>query len=370
MQSTNTKFGSAAPKRTGRGPCLGLLLLCLGACLAPAPPIVVNTPYGRVRAESQASAEGVAQMLIQLAPRVQELLPGSQERSIEVWVQERLQVYRYQDRPESVRGFTLLSGEFEARRIHLQEDEPSPWYLSHELVHALIDNSWQTLPGILEEGLADVIAEQLNPKEGTHIRAHRLMNASAFSGGLRVELIYQESSTQTLGPKHSRIRSANLRLSDPVPIEMIVQLLSTPRAELHAKWDALPESFYGLAWLIVSRIGIEPLHALCQRAEVEGLALVPSSWLLEAAQLDLAEFTPAFISSCFSQMEFKHAIFLQPEAFAAAVIQILEPVSASLQPELYFPVARPAFQLSNGSQIPLDTTGPMMEHLMLHWPRR
>jgi len=350
--------------------CIALALLGLGACLAPAPPIVVNTPFGRVRAESQASADGVAQMLIQLAPRVQELLPGSQERSIEVWVQKRLQVYRYQDRPESVRGFTLLSGEFDARRIHLQKDEPSPWYLSHELVHALIDSSWQTLPGILEEGLADVIAEQLNPREGTHIRAHRLMNASAFSGGLRVELIYQESSALSLSPSRSMIRSATLRLIDPVPIHMALQLLGTKRADLHADWDALPESFYGLAWLIVSRIGVEPLHALCRRAEREGLALVPSAWLLEAAQLDLEQFTPAFLSSCFSQREFKHAIFLQPEAFASAAIQILAPVSDRLQPELYFPLSRPAFNLSNGSQIPLDTTGPMMEHLMLNWPKR
>ena len=136
---------------------LGLLA---SSCLAPPPPIVVETAYGDVRARTPATAEEVAHLLEGLAPRVQELLPGSQDRPVDVWVQQELRVHRFHKRPESVRGFTLLSNEFEARRIHLQEAGQSPWYLGHELVHALIDRSWAPLPGILEEGLADAIAER------------------------------------------------------------------------------------------------------------------------------------------------------------------------------------------------------------------
>ena len=130
---------------------LPILLLAsgLGSCLAPPPPIVVETPFGMVRASSADKAAEIATLLRRLAPQVRALLPGSQDRPIDVWVQENLRVYRFQERPRSVRGFTLLSGEFDAKRIHLQESGQSPWYLAHELVHALIGPSWHTLPGIL-----------------------------------------------------------------------------------------------------------------------------------------------------------------------------------------------------------------------------
>jgi len=347
---------------------LGACLLSLASCLAPAPPIVVHTPYGKVHAESQASAEGVAEMLMALAPQVQEMLPGAQERAIDVWVQKKLQVYLHQERPESVRGFTLLSEAFEARRIHLQKDEQSPWYLSHELVHALVDESWRPLPGILEEGVADVIAARLNPLQSTHIRAHRLLNASAFTDGLLVDLLFLEKHPLTLRTDQHRMRSMVLRFGKSVPKDVALSLLNTPREDLHSNWSALPESFYGFAWLLVDRIGVERLHELCLAATSQGLAIIPSTWILAAANLSLEQLTPEFLSTCFTQKEFKHAIFLRPRAFASAVLGILSPLHDSLQPELYFPRARPAFKLADGSEIPLSTTGPMMEELMLLWP--
>ena len=155
---------------------LALGLFATG-CLAPPPPILVETPYGHVRADTREKASEVAQLLREYAPQVRSLLPGSQTRAVDVWVQDELRVYRHTSRPESVRGFTLLADEFEAKRIHLQSSGQSAWYLSHELVHALVDTTWKPLPGILEEGLADVVAEILNPDQANHIRAHRLLNA-------------------------------------------------------------------------------------------------------------------------------------------------------------------------------------------------
>ena len=55
-----------------------------------------------------------------------------------------------------------------------------------------IPDETHRLPGILEEGLGDVIAEALNPEYRNHIRAHRLLNASAFTGGLRIEVLYRD----------------------------------------------------------------------------------------------------------------------------------------------------------------------------------
>ena len=61
--------------------------------------------------------------------------------------------------------------------------------------------------------------------------------------------------------------------------------LSSTRLESGAK-----RGFYGLAYLAVSRIvdrdGYSGLQALCLEATEQGLSRVPSSWILDAADLD------------------------------------------------------------------------------------
>jgi hypothetical protein len=351
---------------------LVLVLSGTSACLAPPPPMVVETPYGDVHAEDRSTAAEVATMLRALAPEVMERLPGSQDRAIDVWVQDRLRVYRYNERPQSVRGFTLLSDEFDARRIHLQEDGQSPWYLAHELVHALIGPSWAPLPGILEEGLADVIAEGLSPEHQNHIRAHRLLNATAFSDGLRVVVGHRPPGGDALSRGSAEYRRAlRLRLTRSVPVETARELFATTRTELHQRWPEIPESFYGLAWLLVSRAverhGVEGLHELCLRATEEGHELVPAGWLLEAANLDLDELDPEFISACFEKDEFQRAIYLQPEAFAIAALEALRPLEPDLDERELFYVARPVFVLWDGSRIPLSTIGPVREEIQARW---
>jgi len=374
MRARRSSIGRLGPRRTA---CL-LSALAATACLAPPPPIVVETPFGAVHAETQGTATEVAAMLEDLAPRVKALLPGSQDRSIDVWVQDELRVYRYHTRPESVRGFTLLAEEFRARRIHLQEDGQSPWYLAHELVHALIGEGWATLPGILEEGLADVIAEELNEGQRVHIRAHRLLNATAFSDGIELELAYRvpdgllepdASEGRRILPESAPElrRRLVLRLSESVPASVALELLATDRSRLHSRWPEIPEAYYGLAWLIVSRIhersGLTGLFELCTRAAEARLALVPPAWLLEAAEIDLDTFDSAFLATCFSRDEFQRAIYLRPEAFAEAAIQGLRPLDERLDTRELFYLARPAFVLPDGGRVQLSTIGPLREEM-------
>ncbi len=355
-------------------------VLSSAACLAPPPPIVVETAYGDVRASSEDTAAQVAGMLEVLAPRVRAVLPGSQERPIDVWVQDELRVYRFNTRPDSVRGFTLLSREFEARRIHLQRDGQSPWYLAHELVHALIGDSWSPLPGILEEGLADVVAQELNREQRVHIRAHRLLNASQFTGGLELVLGFRvpEVVTGRVGAGRPGVpdvrRRLVLRLSGEPLGATVTDLLETDRAELHRRWPDIPEAYYGLAWLVVSRIhersGLEGLHALCLRATREGHALVPRDWLLEAAEIELDGFDAGFLSRCFERDEFQRAVYLRPEAFADAALEGLRPLFGSIATRELFRFARPAFVLADDSRVQLSTIGPVREAIAARWPRR
>ncbi len=358
----------------GRRPrlLLPLLLLLVGGCLAPAPPIVVDTPYGAVRAESRETANEVAGLLRKLAPEVRALLPDSQERSIDVWVQKNLQVYRFQRRPESVRGFTLLNDEFTARRIHLQEDGQSPWYLSHELVHALIGSSWAPLPGILEEGLGDVIAERLNPEYRGHIRAHRLLNASAFTNGLELDVRYRvpkDGISRWRWPQTRR--RVILRTSKALPRRVLEELLTTDRSALHERWPEIPESFYGIAWMVVSRIvereGIDGLHRLCLEASAAGHDLVPKDWLLRAADIDLDTLDESFLRRSFGRRELLTAIYLQPDAFGRAALHALEPLRASLATSELFSVARPTFVLADESEIPLGYVRPIKNLILREW---
>jgi len=348
------------------------LALSLSACLAPPPPIVVETPFGDVRANSKRKAGEVAQLLERLAPEVQSILPGSQDRQIDVWVQQELKVYRFNKRPESVRGFTLLSDEFSAKRIHLQESGQSPWYLSHELVHALIGPDWKTLPGIMEEGLGDVVAEKLNPEYENHIRAHRLLNAGAFTSGLEFDVAYQlprDDLSSWWWPEERR--TARLRTLEALPFVIVEELFKTSRADLHGRWPEIPESFYGLAWLFVSRIaereGITGLYDLCLKAEAEGYELIPFPWLLEAAEIDRDDFGPDFLGACFGKNEFLTAIYLQPEAFGWAALEALKPLQNRISEENLFSDVRPAFVLKDGSRIPMGFVGPVKGRIMREW---
>lgn len=359
-------------RRLAASIALGAFLV---SCLAPAPPIVVETPYGDVFAGSESRATEVAGLLGRLAPEVRAVLPGTQDRPIDIWVQQKLAVYRFHERPESVRGFTLLENEFRAKRIHLQEGGQSPWYLSHELVHALIGPDWAPLPGILEEGLGDVIAERLNPEYETHIRSHRLLNASAFTGGLAVELRYREPR-QDLVDRHAwrEIRTqVRLQVADPIDQATLMRLMRTPRSELHDRWTDIPESFYGISWLIVSRIqeriGLAGLHALCRRATGEGLDLVPVEWIEEAADLDLERLDADFLASCFDRATMQTALYLQPEPFASALLGELEPLRRTINGfRGVFRSARPVLHLANGSEVPLGYyIGPLYAAMSHGW---
>lgn len=341
-------------------------------CLAPPPPIVVDTPFGAVRARDADEAGEMAMLLEKLAPRVKEMLPGAQDRPIDVWVQEELAVYLFHERPESVRGFTLLEDEFEAKRIHLQSGGQSPWYLAHELVHALIGPSWAPLPGILEEGLGDVVAEALNPEYEEHIRAHRLLNASAFTGGLALEVVYREPGS---GPRSSWpevVTESELVLGPGHDHDELRRLLATPRSALHENWTDIPESFYGIAWLyvsrIVERIGFEGLHGLCLRAEREGRELVPLEWLEEAADLPIEALDARFLATCFDRPTMQTALFLQPEPFAAVMLDALIPLHRRLGFREVFQRAQPGLRLWNDSELRLGYyNGPVYGVMRRGW---
>ncbi|MEX1025705.1 MAG: hypothetical protein WD226_11585 [Planctomycetota bacterium] len=357
---------------------LSTSLLVAAACLAAPPPISVDTDFGEVRADRDHDAQAVAELLADMAPEIQAILPGVQLRRVDVWVQERLRLYRWQERTESVRGFTLLEREFDATRIHLRGGGQSSWYLAHELVHALIDRSWRPLPALLEEGLADVVAEELNPEFAAHIRAHRLFNVSLLTGGMIFRVRWNEPDE---GPPRSwRRRTATSRVllppdeSEPLNGDFrttLVELLSADRAGLHARFHELPESYYGLAWFLVARIverrGLDGLHRMCLDATAAGQDLIPIDTILAAADVTLDSLDAQLVGDSFRYSELRAAAYLRTELFSDLTVSLLRPhFPAATSKRLLWRVS-PAFVTLRGDEVPFRTIRPLYESIRRDW---
>ena len=358
------------PARALFGAVLGLV--AFASCLAPPPPIVAPTPYGEVRARSAEKADHFASLLERLVPRVKEILPGTQDRDVDVWVQERLRVYRFTERSESVRGFTLLAGEFDAKRIHLTEDGQSSWYLAHELVHALIGEEWRALPGVLEEGLADVVAEALNPEFATHIRSHRLLNASAVTGGLLVDVAYSWPDRGRPIQRWERLRrTKRIQPTPNIDRETVDRVLSSSRARLHREFPELPEGLYGFAWLLVHRIvdrhGLDGLHELCVEAAQQGHEVIPVERLYAAAEIDPDQLDPAFLASCFGEYELRAAASMQPELFSEVGLEPLRSLRGEMHPTDVLRQVDPAFIAADGTELRFHFIRPVRNVVYELW---
>ncbi|MEM7310896.1 MAG: hypothetical protein AAF682_29775 [Planctomycetota bacterium] len=355
-------------KMIARASAFVFALLLAGACQAPPPPVAVDTPFGLVRAESEDKAEEVAEMLADLAPRLREELPGTLDREIDVWVQSVLRSTRHGERAKGVKGFTLLAGEFKAKRIHLLEDGELSWYLAHELVHALVDRSWAPLPGILEEGLGDVVAEELNPEHAQRIRAHRLFTSSGFFGGVLFRLAYHPPD----GERRSWVETP-MRLSvvDEVAKVDVVELLSLSRSELRDRWSELPEPFYGLAYMIVSRIverhGFDGLHTLCLVAGEDGHEVIPTEQLMAAAELDPEAFEPGLLSEMFGRAETRQLLMMQPEMFAETVASFFRENYDELSTRELLYHVNPCLRSSDGSLVRLRSIWPVRQRMIEEW---
>lgn len=282
-------------------PALLCALLCtvwLSGCHAPAPAMRAPISFGgEVRAENERLAQRIAKEVESSRERVLALLPDSHDRELDVWIQDEPALYSF----PSV-SYSEADGFWAERpgRIHLRHDaDDLERTLVHELVHATLGCSWHALPGTLEEGLCDLIAVELCADSGSSMRAGRLSAACFALGGLDFDLeveiphgLQPNSTAAAPLPAETRLSYvARILLQnetagdlDPLRVFDVRAGLSSTRMKPSEK-----KAFYGLGYAVVSRIverrGLEGLHELCLRAKREGHAQIPTSWLLEAAEL-------------------------------------------------------------------------------------
>lgn len=266
-----TKQPDAGPPHVGLAGVLALSVL-IAACLQ-APAASVATAHGIVRAPTDAQAEELAALVHELRPRVQALLPDSSNRLIDVWLDEALA-----DRTPPGETSIAASTNLAAGRIRISGEAQGidvDFLLAHEMVHALMGESWSSLPAIMKEGLCDAVACRLVPDAAPLARALRMFGARFAFGGQELLLSCTEPSFG--GRWTTRILISGPEIGRRGPLEVITEAGHGVR--LH---DDLQDEdvLYGYGLLLVERtigrIGISGLHELCLRANRYGIEVVPT----------------------------------------------------------------------------------------------
>lgn len=259
--------------------------LLLAACQGPQPqlPYSATRVAGRVMARSQATAEKYADLIDQLTPRVRSLLPSSNDLPVD------LRVVSDEER-NTVKGATWrMGGGFKWIEIDSTTSSGVERFLvAHELTHFVLDETWDQLPAVMEEGLAEVVAMSVDPdsaplRRGRHARdLGTALHTQSFESGGESRLVLTGiavrlwDSGRIVTPPFGAFRT----LPD---LRAALRLGPVGFAGLDPGDSAL---LYAVGYLLAARIGIPGLHLLCERAAEEGLSTVPADWIFQAARLD------------------------------------------------------------------------------------
>lgn len=256
---------------------VSLSALLLAAC-AGTPQPLEYTAQDRtilVRAEQQEDAAALLALTQELYPKVAQSPHMLPLRPLELRV--RRQSGRYSA------GANRWKGDLRQRReswieVQLGSDpQQYRWILAHEFTHYLLGDEWLPLPMIVEEGLCDLVAEQLDPATGAQRRmSHAVLLASWLGPGLSVTRTDRATG---------RMETITLRVNiDREEMPSVVSMLRFDERSYHSIRDPKQNQLlYAFGYLLVSRIGIEKLSALCAQAREAGVDAVPPEWLLAAA---------------------------------------------------------------------------------------
>ncbi|MFT4540545.1 MAG: hypothetical protein ACI841_001281 [Planctomycetota bacterium] len=307
------------------------LSLFATSCLTAAPPASLRTEASLVRANSQAEAELISDLVERLRPRLLSLVPDSRlDPDVEVWVQDEPSLYAFPSHAHSdAEG--LWSADH-GRILLARDAEDIERTLAHEMTHAALGSSWKALPGSMEEGLCDLVSGHLCPRGATRLRAGRLCSAALASGGLRMrlELRVDGDPNKVLWTSRLVLTAREKQEGGVMQVFQMQAGLSSTKLESGAK-----RGYYGLAYLVASRIverhGMEGLQSLCATAQEKGYRLVPANWLLEAAELDRNDATWRRASAMsLSHREVTDLLRIYPDVIGGAVEDVRTSLGTAL----------------------------------------
>lgn len=354
--------------RFARALALGGALALAGCQVAPPKECAVH-PMGVVRAEERDDAERYGELVATLQPEIKALLPDTPDRATEVWVQKNLASRRGQRVPLNVKGFTLIAEDHSRGRIHLREDVDHPeWFLAHELVHALLGESWKTLPAVLEEGLADVVAAQLRPALAPRIRALRAIEASLYLG--RLKLVINHSGIGY--PAGNGPLEIWFHYDEPRDKLAIQDALTPDTYAFRERFGDMDDALYGVGFLIVERlrerIGYNGLHELCLRAAREGREAIDPAEQLRVAGLDRRDGLLEAAYQTLGRPEFDAWVELLPHFHAELLTELFAPTYGHLSAEQFAAQVDPTLQLGDGAAVHPLRHPRVWAEFLLRWP--
>lgn len=318
--------------------------LALSACRANAPVAAVTAPFGSVRAETLAEAQQIAARAAELVPTIRAAVPGMLDRPIEIWVQRQLEIFDGEPYAEHIAGMA----DFEEARVHVRTgDDRVALHLAHELVHVLAGPTWATLPGVLEEGLCDVVAAAVVPEHGLEQHVKRLVEAAATAGGLSAIVSFR----QWRGGDAYRIRAeVRLSLGDVTPINLN-RAFQLSASEVFAKAAGdTSGGLYGVGYLVAHRIverqGFAGLHRLCLAATERGLERVPAADILAAAAMNASpgSLRSAVVDSI-GDDELEELARLVAKDLAIATVKLCKDMGGDDRPSTFLERADPELRL-------------------------
>jgi hypothetical protein len=317
-------------------------VLLLAGCVS-APDVCVSVRSGQVCASTLEAASAAGEQMDALEVALRARLPGLREPELDVWLQPVPQVFWFITLGDHVAAFRNHWTE----RIHAREgSEDLEVELAHEMVHALLDESWDGLPPTLEEGLCDQIASRVTGK-GADLRADRLIRAMAAAGGpptkLRVELPAGGWAAQQI--------HAGFRLDEDFDLR---DAFSRKASQVHPLFASSDRAvWYGAAFVAVGRLlaahGAAGLRQLCidtaelddeaatvMLSEAAGLGADPDAW----KRAILAEFSPRALEAMAVQVR---------DALVEATLGMVPPGPGGLPTWAGISVARPSFSVQRGN---------------------
>ncbi len=142
---------------------LSLALFALASCASSAfdrAPMTCETGSGTVRGFDREEVAEVGRLVSELCPRIDQILRPERTEPVRVVVLDtaadpyaKAYTHEFVREGRIVDRFIVVGSEGR----HLRG-----FIVAHELVHWLSDGAWDRLPLVLEEGLADLIASQLD----------------------------------------------------------------------------------------------------------------------------------------------------------------------------------------------------------------
>lgn len=320
------------------------LVVVLSACRATPPVAAVTAPFGSVRGETIDEARTVAAYAAELVPAIRAAVPGLLDRSIEIWVQRQLEIFEGEPYSDHIAGMA----DFEEARIHVRAgDDRVALHLAHELVHVLAGPTWSTMPGVLEEGLCDVVAAAVVPELGIEQHVKRVVEAAATAGGLNAIVSFR----QWRGGDTYRIRAeVRLSLGDVTPINLN-RAFTLSSSEVFAK--AAGDScggLYGIGYLVAHRIverqGFAGLHRLCLSATERGLERIPAADILAAAAMNASpDSIRSAVADSIGDEELEALARLVAKDLATATVKLCKDMGGDDQPASFLERADPEFRV-------------------------